>query len=244
MPIYNYVSSVENPLTWGQFTELNIQNGFDYPFSSAIWYLSFHTHKTAFMNRIYMFFLHLLPAMLIDLLSMCVGQRPRLLKVYKKIHKFSSVISFFCTNEWVSWNTSMFSQRGLISILFLFTPNRNRCLRIQTCNDYGRKSVNAIKNCSISIWKQWIGWNIRIITSRECVYICSKMICRRSNRRGRNGRGMQTKWIESIERIRIYHFVTIFRFYWAHQLLKAILSFIILYVVWTLFSQYIYRCFS
>lgn len=102
MPIYNYVSSVENPLTWGQFTELNIQNGFDYPFSSAIWYLSFHTHKTAFMNRIYMFFLHLLPAMLIDLLSMCVGQRPRLLKVYKKIHKFSSVISFFCTNEWVS----------------------------------------------------------------------------------------------------------------------------------------------
>jgi hypothetical protein len=37
IPIYNYVSSVQNPLTWGKFTDLNIAHGFDYPFSSAIW---------------------------------------------------------------------------------------------------------------------------------------------------------------------------------------------------------------
>lgn len=104
IPVYNYVSSIEKPLTWGQFTDLNIRNGFDYPFSSAIWYLSFHMHKTATMNKIYMIFLHILPAVLIDSLSMCVGQRPQLLKLYKKIHKFSDVISFFCTNEWMFSN--------------------------------------------------------------------------------------------------------------------------------------------
>lgn len=102
IPIYNYVSSVENPLTWGEFTDQNIRNGFDYPFSEAIWYISFHMHKTAFMNRIYMVFLHLLPGLLMDFFLMCAGRRPRLLKFYQKIHKFSSVISFFCTNEWVS----------------------------------------------------------------------------------------------------------------------------------------------
>jgi hypothetical protein len=37
IPIYNYVSSVQNPLTWGRFTDLNLSYGFDYPFSSAIW---------------------------------------------------------------------------------------------------------------------------------------------------------------------------------------------------------------
>lgn len=37
IPIYNYVSSVENPMSWGRFTDLNIQYGFEYPFSSAIW---------------------------------------------------------------------------------------------------------------------------------------------------------------------------------------------------------------
>lgn len=109
IPIYNYVSSVENPLTWGQFTDQNIRNGFDYPFSEAIWYISFHMHKTAFMNRIYMVFLHLLPGLLMDFVIICAGKRPRLLKLYQKIHKFSSVISFFCTNEWVSW--SKFTQK-------------------------------------------------------------------------------------------------------------------------------------
>lgn len=39
IPIFNYVSSVQNPLTWGRFTHLNITHGFDYPFSSAIWWV-------------------------------------------------------------------------------------------------------------------------------------------------------------------------------------------------------------
>lgn len=102
IPIYNYVSCVEKPLSWGEFTTLNIKNGFKYPFSSAIWYLCFSTHKTAFMNRIHMFFLHIIPAVIVDAISICFGREPRLLKIYEKIHKFSSVISFFCTNRWVS----------------------------------------------------------------------------------------------------------------------------------------------
>lgn len=102
IPIYNYVSSVENPLTWGQFTKLNIKNGFKYPFSSAFWYLCFSTHKSAFVNWIYVFFLHVIPAFLFDTISLCLRKKPRLLKIYEKIHKFSSVISFFCTNKWVS----------------------------------------------------------------------------------------------------------------------------------------------
>lgn len=107
IPVYNYVSSVEKPLTWGEFTDLNIKYGFEYPFSSAIWYLSFHMHKTAMMHKIYVIFLHILPAMLIDSLALCVGQRPQLLKVYKKIHKFADVISFFATNEWMFTNNNI-----------------------------------------------------------------------------------------------------------------------------------------
>lgn len=37
IPIYNYVSSVENPITWGRFTHLNCTYGFDFPFTNAIW---------------------------------------------------------------------------------------------------------------------------------------------------------------------------------------------------------------
>lgn len=34
-------------------------------------------------------------------------QFPRLLKTYKKIHKFANVISFFCTNEWEFTNPNV-----------------------------------------------------------------------------------------------------------------------------------------
>ncbi|CAO1326836.1 unnamed protein product [Diamesa serratosioi] len=107
IPIYNYVSSVENPLSWGQFTYLNVKYGFDYPFTSAIWYRCFHMHKSAAVNNICKFLLHLIPAFLIDTIALCFGQKPRLLKTYKKIHKFSNVISFFCNNEWTFSNNNI-----------------------------------------------------------------------------------------------------------------------------------------
>lgn len=77
IPVYNYVSSVENPLTWGEFCDLNIEKGFEYPFSNAIWYVSFFMNKSAMVNKIYQFFLHILPALLIDTVMVCAGQKPK-----------------------------------------------------------------------------------------------------------------------------------------------------------------------
>ncbi|KAL7043749.1 hypothetical protein ACKWTF_001650 [Chironomus riparius] len=107
IPIYNYVSSVQNPLKWGEFTELNMRYGFIYPFSSAIWYICFFMNKSAFVNKLYTVFLHIIPALLIDFIIICIGKKPRLLKTYKKIHKFANVISFFCTNEWTFTNDNV-----------------------------------------------------------------------------------------------------------------------------------------
>ncbi|CRL00357.1 CLUMA_CG013629, isoform A [Clunio marinus] len=107
IPIYNYVSSVQNPLTWGKFTDLNVKHGFKYPFSSAIWYMCFFMHKSFYMNKLYTIFLHIIPALLIDFIILCCAKKPKLLKTYKKIHKFANVISFFCTNEWTFTNDNV-----------------------------------------------------------------------------------------------------------------------------------------
>jgi Male sterility protein len=97
---------------------------------------------------LYTLLLHILPALLIDFLIICIGKKPRfvviisrfltnnllcqtpwtnvniyisfpeliksfslfyyrLLKTYKKIHKFANVISFFCTNEWTFTNDNV-----------------------------------------------------------------------------------------------------------------------------------------
>ncbi|XP_069357131.1 fatty acyl-CoA reductase wat-like [Maniola hyperantus] len=98
-PIFNFVSSVENRITWGDFTMLNMARIDKHPFSNAIWYFSLRLNKSPLMNQICILFLHLLPAALVDGLAMCIGKKPKMLKVYRKIHKFSSVISYFCTHE-------------------------------------------------------------------------------------------------------------------------------------------------
>ncbi|CAH2056135.1 unnamed protein product, partial [Iphiclides podalirius] len=98
-PIFNYVSSVENPITWGDFMKLNMARIDRHPFSNAVWYISLTLTKSAILNRIYIILLHLVPAALVDGLAVCVGRKPKMLKVYSKIHKFSSVLSYFCTRE-------------------------------------------------------------------------------------------------------------------------------------------------
>ncbi|XP_063836545.1 fatty acyl-CoA reductase wat-like [Ostrinia nubilalis] len=98
-PIFNYVSSVENKITWGEFMTLNMEQVDKYPFSNAVWYISLRLTKSWLLNRFYMFFLHLIPAVLMDGLTVCVGKKPKMLKVYKKIHKFSDVLSYFCTKD-------------------------------------------------------------------------------------------------------------------------------------------------
>ncbi|KAF9408183.1 hypothetical protein HW555_012040 [Spodoptera exigua] len=98
-PIFNYVSSVENRITWGDFLSKNMAWIHHYPFSDAVWFISVRLTKSAAVNKIYMFFLHLIPATLVDGLAVCLGRKPKMLKVYRKIHKFSSVLSYFCTRE-------------------------------------------------------------------------------------------------------------------------------------------------
>ncbi|XP_073965240.1 fatty acyl-CoA reductase wat-like [Choristoneura fumiferana] len=98
-PIYNYVSSVENRITWGEFMHHNLSAIENNPFSNAVWYVSLTLHRSAFMNQLYIIFLHLLPGALVDGLAVCLGRKPKMLKVYRKIHKFSSVLSYFCTRE-------------------------------------------------------------------------------------------------------------------------------------------------
>ncbi|CAH2101739.1 unnamed protein product [Euphydryas editha] len=98
-PIFNYVSSVENRITWGEFTDLNLARIDKQPFSNAVWYVSLTLTTSPLLHQIYRLFLHLLPAAMVDGLAICIGKKPKMLKVYRKIHKFSSVLRYFCTRE-------------------------------------------------------------------------------------------------------------------------------------------------
>ncbi|KAF4530067.1 hypothetical protein B566_EDAN018300, partial [Ephemera danica] len=76
VPIYNYVSSPQRPITWGRFMELNYKHGVNIPSVRAIWYYTLTLHRSRLVHQIYTLFLHLLPALLVDAVLVVIGRRP------------------------------------------------------------------------------------------------------------------------------------------------------------------------
>lgn len=76
IPVYNYVSSVENPMTWGEFKQLNLIQGIHYTSSNAIWCPYNVAVTSRHLYTLLIFLLHIIPAALVDLVSLLSGKKP------------------------------------------------------------------------------------------------------------------------------------------------------------------------
>ncbi|XP_026740170.1 fatty acyl-CoA reductase wat-like, partial [Trichoplusia ni] len=99
-PVYNYVSSEQNPLTWEKFMKYNEIYGFQVPTIQAVYYYLFHITSSKFFYTLFCFLLHWIPAYIIDGIAVLIGKKPMLRKAYRKITKFSEVMAYFATREW------------------------------------------------------------------------------------------------------------------------------------------------
>ncbi|XP_017783688.1 PREDICTED: putative fatty acyl-CoA reductase CG5065 [Nicrophorus vespilloides] len=100
LPIYNFVQSRDNPITWQDFCTMNKKYGLHVPVMQAVWYYSLTLNRNKYMHLLYTLFLHFIPALLIDFSCIVVGKKPQFMKVYKKIHKFTKVITYFSMGAW------------------------------------------------------------------------------------------------------------------------------------------------
>lgn len=101
IPVYNFESSNDCPITWDYFMNISKAYGMSTPSIRAIWYFCFILEKNFLLYTIYTFLLHTVPAFIVDAVLVCVGKKPKMFKVYSKIHKFSRVLSYFATQTWI-----------------------------------------------------------------------------------------------------------------------------------------------
>ncbi|XP_058798526.1 fatty acyl-CoA reductase wat-like [Phymastichus coffea] len=99
-PIYNSVSSCQRPISWITFMRLNEHYGKQVPSAVVFWYYVFTLNKHLWVHNLFCFLFHTIPAIIVDALAMLTGRKPMLYRAYQKIHKFSGVISYFCTQQW------------------------------------------------------------------------------------------------------------------------------------------------
>ncbi|KAL6433313.1 hypothetical protein ACFW04_006475 [Cataglyphis niger] len=100
VPIYNYVSICQNPITWGRFMNLNKTYGMRVVSTHVLWYYFFMLNKYKFVHDVCVIFLHKIPAIIVDILLFLSGRKPMLRKAYAKVDKFSTVITYFSSQQW------------------------------------------------------------------------------------------------------------------------------------------------
>ncbi|XP_015180790.1 PREDICTED: fatty acyl-CoA reductase 1-like isoform X2 [Polistes dominula] len=114
-PIYNYVSK-DNPITYDELKNMSAKYGLLTPTMESIGYYSFRNNKHRLVHLFYVYFVHLLPALIIDTVALCIGKQPKLLKIYSKIHKFMDILSHFSTIEWNFTNDKLRALHNKLSI--------------------------------------------------------------------------------------------------------------------------------
>ncbi|CAH0712962.1 unnamed protein product, partial [Brenthis ino] len=98
--VYNYVSSEQNPITWGTFKNYMEVNMYQTVFMQVMWMHAFWMTPSKFLYNIYSLLLHWIPAYIVDTIAVVIMKKPVLRKAYKKAGKLSEVISFFAIREW------------------------------------------------------------------------------------------------------------------------------------------------
>ncbi|KAJ8956340.1 hypothetical protein NQ318_015078, partial [Aromia moschata] len=100
MPVFNYESSNDKPISWRQFMARSKFYGMNTPSIRAVWYYSFNLYKHYPVYLLSIFFLHIIPSLIVDGALLAIGKSPRMMKIYSKVHKFSTVLSYFSTRQW------------------------------------------------------------------------------------------------------------------------------------------------
>lgn len=100
IPIYNSVSSCDNPISWYDYMKKNERYGLVQPSVKILWYYMLLLNRHLFMHNVCVLLLHIVPAIIADTITLLIGRKPQLLKAYRKINKFSNVIQYFSTRQW------------------------------------------------------------------------------------------------------------------------------------------------
>lgn len=66
--------------------KINENYGFDIPTHKSLWYYGLTLNRYIFMHKIYIFFLHIIPALIVDIVTYLIGRKPMYVSHIKSIN--------------------------------------------------------------------------------------------------------------------------------------------------------------
>ncbi|XP_020290991.1 putative fatty acyl-CoA reductase CG5065 isoform X1 [Pseudomyrmex gracilis] len=106
LKIYNCIISADG-IKWRKFFNSITTSSTVYPSNDILWEPMTFLISQKIIYQIYILFCHLLPAILLNILGIVTGHRPRMLKVYQKTHTVMKILSPFTLNDWICSNRNV-----------------------------------------------------------------------------------------------------------------------------------------
>lgn len=99
--IYNYVSCVESPLTWGRYIREMHDQYYVAPPLQSMWYGFYIFYTNLMVGSILRFFLHRIPGAFMDLMLILSGKSPKMLRMYSKSEGMIDLLYEFSMRQWI-----------------------------------------------------------------------------------------------------------------------------------------------
>lgn len=98
--VYHCTSSTTNPFKWESIESKITTFLRDFPLLKAVWYPNLKFVSSIFLFKFAAFFVHIIPAVIMDTLSRFSGKRPILLRMHRNINKSLDRLEKFIFTEW------------------------------------------------------------------------------------------------------------------------------------------------
>ncbi|KAK7099519.1 hypothetical protein V1264_003647 [Littorina saxatilis] len=105
--VYHTTTGSVNPFTWGEM-ENEVVNSFKRtPLDSCFRRPKLIMTSNSYMHDYLLVISHLIPAYMADFAYRMMGQKPRMVKIYRKLHRSLETLSFFTCNSWTWSNNNL-----------------------------------------------------------------------------------------------------------------------------------------
>lgn len=112
--VYNCSSGSINKVTWGSVERLAIPLILRHPSREIFRYPNGSFTNSRVWNYLSVMLYHHIPAYFLDLVSVLTGRKPKLVPLYKKLHRAIQCLEYFTTHEWAfSCNNVLMLQERL-----------------------------------------------------------------------------------------------------------------------------------
>ncbi|KAJ2943420.1 hypothetical protein O0L34_g12229 [Tuta absoluta] len=113
--IYCTGTSTRNPATWESCGRVHRTESRKIATPKAVWYCYSYDIKNPILFYLAFWFLHWIPAYLVDGVCFLTGKPRQFVKLYTKAYKLFNVFSFFTTNEWKFSDKNLWTLRESMS---------------------------------------------------------------------------------------------------------------------------------